>query len=125
MYSTNDSVTLTANPDAGEGFLHWSGDAAGTQNPLTVAMTRSKVITANFSSPARLRASQPQEGLKPDGFHLTLIGDQQLTWQILASTNLATWQPVGLLTNATGEGALTDPGAVNRPRTYYRAVLSQ
>ena len=57
LYAINQTVTLTPLPDAGETFLNWSGDASGTQNPLTVSMTQSKVITANFTSRPFLRAN--------------------------------------------------------------------
>ncbi len=36
-------------------FSHWTGDASGTDNPLTVWMTASKAITANFI-PATINA---------------------------------------------------------------------
>lgn len=47
-YPPNSSVTLTANPAVGYGFANWSGDATGSTNPLTVIMSSSKSITANF-----------------------------------------------------------------------------
>lgn len=49
-YPPNFPVTLTATPEPGSGFLNWSGDAAGTNNPLSVTMTTNKVILANFFS---------------------------------------------------------------------------
>lgn len=47
-YTTGTSVQLTATPDAGYLFLGWSGDASGTDNPLTVSMTGNKTITPIF-----------------------------------------------------------------------------
>ncbi|TFF40991.1 DUF3494 domain-containing protein [Mucilaginibacter psychrotolerans] len=44
---TNVSVTATANP--GYSFTSWSGDASGSNNPLTVTMNANKNITANFA----------------------------------------------------------------------------
>jgi hypothetical protein len=49
-YPPNFAVTLTATPEPGSGFLNWSGDASGTNNPLTVTMTTNKTIAANFFS---------------------------------------------------------------------------
>jgi uncharacterized repeat protein (TIGR02543 family) len=40
---------LTAQPFPGQAFLGWSGDASGTQNPLTVAVTTNLTITATFT----------------------------------------------------------------------------
>jgi len=49
-YPYYSTVTLTAVPLLGYAFTGWSGDASGTQNPLPLTMTASKVITANFVS---------------------------------------------------------------------------
>ncbi|MGQ9652049.1 MAG: MopE-related protein [Phycisphaerae bacterium] len=35
---------------AGYHFSHWSGDASGSDNPLTVVMDRDKTITANYAA---------------------------------------------------------------------------
>ena len=51
-YAANAVVTLTATANAGYTFTGWSGDAAGTDNPLSVTMTTNKTITANFGSTA-------------------------------------------------------------------------
>ncbi len=47
-YSANMVATLTAVANAGYVFAGWSGDAAGTANPLSVTMNGNKNITANF-----------------------------------------------------------------------------
>ncbi|GAA3970285.1 beta strand repeat-containing protein [Hymenobacter antarcticus] len=48
-YLSGANVSLTATPAAGFQFSGWSGDATGTANPLTVAMTANKAITATFT----------------------------------------------------------------------------
>ena len=48
-YNENSSVVITATPSAGYEFTEWTGDASGTDNPLTVTMTGNKTITATFS----------------------------------------------------------------------------
>jgi len=122
-YATSQSVTLTATPDAGQTFLSWSGDASGTQNPLSVLMNQSKVITANFTGHPTLRVSQSGlEGLTADGFRFTLLSEPQLIWQILGSSNFNTWQYLGTVTNVEGQVQFTDPGAVSLPRRFYRAA---
>ena len=122
-YPTNQSVTLTAVPDSGQSFVNWSGDASATQNPLTISMNVSKVITANFSDRPFLRASRPGvEGLTAQGFRFTLVSDLQLVWQIFGTTNLSTWDNLGRVTNSTGEVQFTDPGALSRPQRYYKAT---
>jgi uncharacterized repeat protein (TIGR02543 family) len=48
-YNNGDNVILTPTPDSGYEFTSWSGDATGTNNPLTVVMNSNKDITANFT----------------------------------------------------------------------------
>jgi len=42
-------VTLTANPDLGWSFDHWSGDISGSSPVTTVTMEGNKSVTAHFS----------------------------------------------------------------------------
>lgn len=44
-------VSVTAASTSAYVFSGWSGDASGTNNPLTVTLTTNKVIVANFASP--------------------------------------------------------------------------
>lgn len=48
-YVWGTNVTLTANPTIGWSFNHWSGDASGTVNPVTVNITSDKTVTATFT----------------------------------------------------------------------------
>ena len=122
-YPTNQSVTLTAVPDAGQSFLNWSGDASGTQNPLLVSMAQSRVITANFSSRPVLRVDRPGvEGWTPEGFRLTVMSDPQSVHEIRASTNLNVWTGIGRVTNDFGEVQFTDTNAPSWPARFYQAA---
>ena len=47
-YDAGTVVELTAVPDAGWYFTGWSGDATGTQNPLSVTADSDLAITASF-----------------------------------------------------------------------------
>lgn len=49
-FSHGSTVQLTAAPTFGYTFTGWSGDAAGSTNPLTVTMDGNKNITANFTT---------------------------------------------------------------------------
>jgi hypothetical protein len=44
----DNQVTLTAVPAPGATFIGWSGDVTGSQNPITLPMTQSYNVTANF-----------------------------------------------------------------------------
>lgn len=47
-YETNERVTLTATPDEGFAFTHWSGDAVGVEPEVTITMDMPKTVTAHF-----------------------------------------------------------------------------
>jgi hypothetical protein len=47
-YETLSTATLTATPDTGYVFSHWTGDAVGSDNPLAVSMDSSKTVKAHF-----------------------------------------------------------------------------
>ena len=49
-YHYGDVVQLTAVPDPGWSFSHWSGDVTGTTNPISVRMNGNKTVTANYTS---------------------------------------------------------------------------
>jgi hypothetical protein len=124
-YALNQTVDLSAVPDSGQVFFSWTGDATGSQNPLSVSMSQSRVITANFSGHPSLRVSLPGlEGLIPEGFRFTLLSAPQTSWQILGSTNLNNWDLLGTVTNTSGTVQFTDPTALGRSARFYRALLS-
>jgi uncharacterized repeat protein (TIGR02543 family) len=47
-YNSGDQVAVSAAPEDGYRFSGWSGDASGTDNPLTITMDSNKSITATF-----------------------------------------------------------------------------
>jgi uncharacterized repeat protein (TIGR02543 family) len=47
-YVPDQVVDITATPSPGYRFDHWSGDATGSANPVTVTMGADKTVTANF-----------------------------------------------------------------------------
>lgn len=47
--SCGTPLSLTAVPDLGWNFSGWSGDLSGTQNPASLAITGSEVVTATFT----------------------------------------------------------------------------
>lgn len=49
-YAPNTPVTLTAWAEDGQAFAGWSGDAAGSSNPLVVQLTTNLQISARFVS---------------------------------------------------------------------------
>ena len=51
-FATGTSTTLIATPDAGQVFIAWTGDASGSENPLTLTVERDLNIGAIFIEPA-------------------------------------------------------------------------
>jgi hypothetical protein len=49
-YAEGTQVHLTATAIEGYNFSHWTGNASGSSNPLTLTMDFNKGITANFAS---------------------------------------------------------------------------
>ncbi|MGD0794600.1 MAG: InlB B-repeat-containing protein [Dehalococcoidales bacterium] len=47
-YDENSNVVLTATPAAGYRFDHWTGDATGNINPITLNMNAARSVTAYF-----------------------------------------------------------------------------
>ena len=122
LYSISETAGLIPVPDPGQEFVGWTGDAAGTQNPLLVSMISSKVITANFTKRPSLRVGTPLEGLAEEGFRLTLIGEFGTNYAVLASTNLTDWAQIGTVTSAYGIVQFTDPTATSTVHRFYRAL---
>lgn len=49
LYDSGTSVQLTAIPDTGYAFVEWTGDVAGSANPVTITMTGNRQVGAVFS----------------------------------------------------------------------------
>jgi len=48
IYDCEVQVTLTAQPNEGYKFDHWSGALSGSENPTTITMDSDKTVTAHF-----------------------------------------------------------------------------
>ena len=53
------TVQLRATPRGGAQFTGWSGDAIGTQNPLSMLINRPRTVTATFTAPEQYTLSLP------------------------------------------------------------------
>jgi hypothetical protein len=121
-FPLNTNVVLQATPDAGQEFLGWSGAASGSDNPLVVTINSNKVITASFTKRPWLHGEGNPDLLSQDGFRLTLTGEFGVACQILGSTDLSGWTPLGTVTNDWGTVQFTDGAGTNLPQRFYRAV---
>jgi hypothetical protein len=127
-FTADTSVTLTAAPDAGQQFLGWSGDAGGTQNPLTVVMNASKVITAQFTRRPQLVPLLCGGAANGGEIQLLLTGEFGQRYSIEATTNFAVppattpWTPLAAVTNSFGAVQFNDPVGTNQTQRFYRAT---
>jgi uncharacterized repeat protein (TIGR02543 family) len=102
-FSENTEVILTATPDAGYEFAGWSGDATGTDNPLTITMDANKNISASFTAIAipnytlTITAVNGTVSLDPD-----LTEFEENTQVVLTATPDAGYEFAGWSGDATG-----------------------
>jgi len=121
LFSEGQVVTISALPENGHSFLGWSGDAAGTQNPLIVTLNQSKIIIANFDGNNTL-TSRSRANFSADGFELFLNGEFATVYRLEATSNFLDWTGLITFTNAVGAFHYIDTVATNMNRRFYRAV---
>jgi hypothetical protein len=120
VFGTNQTVMLTAMPDAGQLLLNWSGDAAGSQSPLSVLMNQSRIITANFGRTGLSVNPAAGDGLSSGGFQFSVVNPTQTIWNIYFSSNLSAWSILGTVTNTQTVVPFNDPSAVGKSRGFYK-----
>ncbi len=119
-FNTGATVSLMAMPEAGQSFLNWTGDAGGMQNPLTVTMNSSKVITAHFTKRPRLEIFTCGGALDPANVPLQLHGEPGQVHYLGVSSNLIHWSALATVTNIHGTVQWNDRnGGAHR---FYQAV---
>ncbi|HBM86572.1 MAG TPA: hypothetical protein DD423_07335 [Opitutae bacterium] len=79
-YQTNATAVLSATADAGYVFSHWTGDAVGSANPLSLSVDSDKEVTAHFipSSAATSFQSAGQNAVLADPNAYDLYNADQL-----------------------------------------------
>ncbi len=122
-FRTGQTITVLANPNAGQEFLHWAGAASGSDNPLSLQVQSNLVLKAVFSRKPSLLGSSIQVLPCAEGFRFGIAGCEGDVYELLHSTNLVDWTPLGSVTNEWGSTEFTDPSGTNATRGYYRAQL--
>jgi len=93
-YDPGRQATISAIPDKSFVFEKWSGDASGTDNPLTLTMDSDKSITANFAAGLpgiTVTTSPPGKEITVDG--TTYKAPQTFQWDPGSSHTLAVFSP--------------------------------
>ena len=84
-YLYGDAVDLTAVPGPNWTFSGWSGDAAGSANPITIVMNGNKAVTASFTA----RMVPDVHVLYPNGGEILVVGsDYKFAWDAVDSTGI-------------------------------------
>jgi hypothetical protein len=122
-YNDGQIVTVTASPDAGQSFAAWSGDAAEAQNPLSVLMNQSKVITAKFTRQPRFTLPECPAAVSQEGFRALVDGELGASFMIEESADLIRWAPVVTLTNWLGALQFQDAPPSSLAPRFYRVIL--
>lgn len=81
LYNPGSSVTLTATPDAGYGFVGWSGGASGSANPLGLVLTGDLSVIATFQN---LTGVAPPDGAGAATRPVYRASAGTLTWRLAA-----------------------------------------
>ena len=81
LYLSNTVVSITATNAPGWTFLNWAGDAAGTNNPISIVINGAKNVQAVFGTPLTVTAAgngtvqtNPVLTLYPYGSTIQLMG---------------------------------------------------
>lgn len=114
-YLCGEEVTLQAVPAANHYFAGWSGDQVGAENPLTFAIEKNTVVTANFTS-------NPPPTVDPIPNKTVIVG-QLVTIQVKASDS----QGESLTLSATGlpDGATFKDNGNGTGTFTWRPGISQ
>ncbi|NJL70621.1 MAG: alpha/beta hydrolase [Candidatus Competibacteraceae bacterium] len=111
-YDIGTAVALTATPDSGYQFTGWSGDASGTQNPLSVTMNIDKNITANFAPIAQnytisLSASPSGGGTASGGGGYPAGSSRTVTASANSGYTFANWTENGSVVSTSSSYTFT------------------
>jgi hypothetical protein len=87
-YNPNATATITASADIGYTFSHWTGDAVGSDNPLSLSVDTDKELSAHFipnTAATALRSSAVSDIIQnPDLYNLYTEDDIEEQLQDLA-----------------------------------------
>lgn len=123
-YTTNATAVLTAFPDPGYVFSHWTGDAVGSENPLNLLVDTDKTVQAVFipeDAAVSIAETAVQEVIadpNPYGLYTETqirsmamgqpvikkdpsTGQMALSFGLKRSINLLDWEPVSILPEDT------------------------
>jgi len=127
-YTHGEIVELTAVPDNGWGFVGWSGDLEGSENPAEINMDSDKSVTATFTRNQYTvnLVAEPQEGGTVAGGGVYLFDDEATITAQASDCYLFTgWYEDGLLVSESAEYSFTVDGDRELEARFAKAVISK
>ena len=124
-FSGGQTLTLTAAPALGQDFLGWSGDEAGTNNPLLITMLSNKVVTGNFTRRPRFIFDPAGTARQEAGFRLSLQGELGAVYGVDHASDWGPWKRMVFLTNNFGTVQFVILSVTSGVLNLYRALLVQ
>ncbi len=123
IYAKGTSVVLTPVAEAGYEFTNWSGDASGSENPLTVVLDSSKTVKAGFrkvgvaSYPVTVATAGPGTVRRvPDLGAYEAGSDVELVAETTGSALFAGW--TGAVSSSQKRVRITVAGPVSATATF-------
>src|SRR5262249_53534271 len=117
VYTNGQTVTLTAAPGLGQQFLGWSGSFSGSQNPVTVLLTNSESVTAQFTRKLSLSAEAILLQNGTIGARITVNGPAA-NHEVQTSPDWTAWSKFGTLSLPTGEAQFIDSVTTGIPQRF-------
>lgn len=133
-YASGVLVTNTAQPDAGQQFLGWSGDTNGmivlSPASMYLPMNANRSIRATFTRGPQMLVVECQGVQGRDAFKIDVSGEPDLPYAIQATSELRTpasltqWTTLGVVSNRIGVATFLDRSWSTYPQRFYRAVAT-
>lgn len=108
-YNAGTVVTVSATPDSTHDFTGWSGDAAGTSNPVGLTLDRNKSVQANFAlklfgltTSATTGGTVTPGGSYPYGTSVTISAAPDATHRFIGWAGDASGSVTSILVTLTG-----------------------
>jgi len=127
-YTHGEIVELTAVPDNGWGFVGWSGDLEGSENPSEINMDSDKSVTATFTRNQYTvnLVAEPQEGGTVAGGGVYLFDDEATITAQASDCYLFTgWYEDGLMVSESAEYSFTVDGDRELEARFAKAVITK
>ncbi len=134
-YKLGSALTLTATAQPGWTFASWSGNASGTDNPLTLTVAGDTAITATFTQnlyTLQVTVSPTEAGsvsVSPDqtsyhlGDELTLTATAQPGWTFAGWSGNASGTDNPLSITVAGDTAITATFTQNLNKVFLPLIL--